>query len=97
MSATDSPNADLSSLESDIAALKRDVASLIGHLKVGVSDSAHSAAEQIGNSSTRLYDMAIAEGCTAAKAAASRVGEQPLMYLLIAVGLGFAGGRLLSR
>ena len=97
MSATDNRNADLSSLESDIAALKRDVASLIGHLKAGVTDGAQSAAEQIGSGSTRLYDMAMAESCHAVKAVAGRVGEQPLMCLLVALGLGFAGGRLLSR
>ncbi len=97
MSATDSRGGDLSSLESDIAALKRDVASLIGHLKVGVTDSAQTAAEQIGGGSTRLYDLAIEESSKAAKVVASRVGEQPLMCLAIALGLGFVGGRLLVR
>jgi hypothetical protein len=97
MSATDSRGGDLASLESDIAALKRDVASLIGHLKAGVTGGAQSAAEQIGDESARLYGIAMADCTGAAKAVATRVGEQPLMCLAIALGLGFAGGRLLAR
>jgi hypothetical protein len=97
MSATDSRGGDLSSLESDIAALKRDVASLIGHLKVGVTGSAQAAADQIGGGSARLYDLAIEESSNAAKVVAGRVGEQPLLCLAIALGLGFVGGRLLVR
>ena len=62
-----------------------------------MNDSAHATAAQIGTESTRLYGLAMAEGCSAAKAVAARVGEQPLMYLAIALGLGFAGGRLLAR
>ena len=97
MSTTESRTADLSNLEADIAALKRDVASMIEHLRGDLAGRAQNAADQIGASTERLYGLAAAEGDLAAKAVASCVNQQPLMCLLAALGLGFVGGRLLSR
>ncbi len=97
MTSSDFPNTDVSSLEADIAALKRDISDLIDHLKNGATRGAHTAAEQISAGSARLYDRAAAEGELAVKAVSSRVIEQPLMCVLVALGMGFIGGRLLPR
>jgi len=97
MSDANSRNPDLAALENDIATLKRDVASLIGHLKAGIANGAQGAAGQIEDGAASLYNMASAEGDRAVKAVIRQVEEQPLLCLLIALGVGYVGGRLLSR
>ena len=90
-------NATLTGLENDIASLKRDVASLIGHLKVGAADGAQGAARHIGDGASGLYDILATESGRAAKGISRQIEQQPLIALLIAIGIGYAGGRFLSR
>ena len=95
MSAT--TTTDLESLQKDIAALKHDVGSLLEHLKTGASNGAQSAADQIDDSARRLYRTVASEGERSVKAVSAQIEEQPLVALLIALGIGYFGGRLLSR
>lgn len=96
MSDTTNSN-DLAALQADMTALKRDVASLVQHLANGASKSAQDAASQIDDSARRLYRSAAAEGDRSIKAIGAQVEAQPVVALLIAVGLGYLGGRLLTR
>ena len=96
MSDTTNSN-DLAALQNDIAALKRDVASLVQHLANGATKSAQDAAGQIDDSARRLYRTAAAEGDRSLKAISAQVEAQPLAALAIAVGIGYLGGRLLTR
>ena len=96
MSDTTSSN-DLAALQNDMAALKRDVASLVQHLANGATKSAQDAASQIDDGARRLYRTAAAEGDRSIKAISAQVEAQPVAALLIAVGLGYLGGRLLTR
>ena len=92
---------DLQAIVSDIASLKHDLAALAGHLKTGVSaaaaDGARSAAGQIGEEATHVYQTLEAQGERSATAITHYVKEQPAMSLLIAFAAGFLGSRLLSR
>jgi ElaB/YqjD/DUF883 family membrane-anchored ribosome-binding protein len=88
---------DLAALQEDIAALKRDVTNLIEHLKAGATGGAQSAAAQLDEGARRLYSSVAAEGERSVKAMSRQIEEQPLVALLIALGVGYVAGRLLSR
>ena len=84
-------------LQDDSATLKRDVASLIEHLKLGATTGAQSAAEQLEDGAHRICRGVAAEGERAAAVVCRQIEAQPLVALLIALGVGYIGGRLLSR
>jgi ElaB/YqjD/DUF883 family membrane-anchored ribosome-binding protein len=93
---TDTAN-DVNALREDIAALQRDVGILLGHLKAGAANGAQSAADQLEEGATRAYRHIAAEGARSVKAVERQVEDRPLMAVLIAAGVGYIGGRLLSR
>lgn len=97
MSSTDSPNVTLASLQDDVAALRRDLGSLLNHIKTGGAASAQAAAEQIEDGAANLFQGASDEGRKAAGAIIRQVEAQPVLALLVVLGVGFVGGRLLSR
>lgn len=97
MSLSGKTDADLAALHDDVIALKRDVTSLLEHLKLGATNGAQTAAERIDDGAKKIYRNVAAEGDRAAKAIGRQVEEQPLVALLIALGIGYVGGRLLSR
>jgi hypothetical protein len=77
---------DLQAITSDIAALKRDLASLLRNVKGDVAGEA-----------SRVYERMAAQGERSVKALGRQVDEQPVMSLLIAFAVGFIGSRFLSR
>jgi ElaB/YqjD/DUF883 family membrane-anchored ribosome-binding protein len=91
------PSAALATLQTDLAALKSDVALLLTHLRQGATAGAQTAADQIDDSARRLYRSIAAESAKPLKAIGAQIEEQPMMALLIAGGVGFCAGRLLSR
>ena len=95
----DSPNAemDLASFRDDLAALKRDVASLIEHLKGGATDKVQNAAAEIDRGARGFCHEAGAEGERSAKAIGAWVEKQPVLALLIALGVGYVGARAFLR
>lgn len=99
MTMTTSSNTDpgLAALKDDIAALQRDVATLLEHLQAGAANGARSAADQLDDSVHRIYRNVAAGGDRAVKGVSRQIEEQPLVALLIALGVGYVGGRLLSR
>jgi hypothetical protein len=90
-------DADLAALQSDMAMLKRDVALLLEHLKDGASNGAERAAGHLGDGARQVYRNVAAEGERSLKAIGAQIEEQPLVALLVALGVGYIGGRLLSR
>ena len=90
-------DADVAALRTEIAALKRGVMSLLEHLNGGATNGTQSAAEQDDDRAHRIYRSAAAEVEQATKAINRHVEEQPLIALLFALGIGYVGGRLLSR
>ena len=97
MSISTKQDSDLTAIQDDIAALKRDVANLVGHLKAGVTHSVKNAAALADDGSRRLYRNAAAEGERGLKTIGGQIERQPLISLLIAVGVGYIGGRVLAR
>jgi hypothetical protein len=92
---------DLEAIVSDLASLRRDITTLTDHLKIdaidGVRGAAREAAGHLGDEAERLYSSLAAQGERSLKALGRQVEEQPMMSLLLAFALGFAGSRLLSR
>lgn len=97
MSISGKTDPDVAALQDDIAALKHDLSSLLEHLKIGASNGAQTAAGRLDDGAQKIYRNVAAEGDRAAKAIGRQVEEQPLVALLIALGIGYVGGRLLSR
>jgi ElaB/YqjD/DUF883 family membrane-anchored ribosome-binding protein len=97
MNASTKSEPDLAVLQDDMAALKRDVASLIEHLRAGATSGAHNAADYLDDGARRLYRTMAAESQRSAKALGEQVEEHPLAALLIALGVGYVSGRFLSR
>jgi hypothetical protein len=97
MSGSTKTDADVVALRDDLAALKRDVTSLIEHLKNGATKTAQGAAAQFDDGAQRLYRNITAEGERSVKAVSRQVEEQPLTAMLIALGVGYVAGRILMR
>jgi len=97
MSALMNADPDLAVLREDLAVLKRDVASLIEHMKCGATNTVQNAADQIDRGVRSLRQQAGAEGERSAKAISDFVEKQPFIALMIAVGIGYIGARVLRR
>ena len=95
----ESKNAEtgLAAFRDDLAALRRDVSSLIEHVKGGATDGVHNAAEQIDRKARGFCHEAGAEGERSAKAVGAWVEKQPVLALLIALGVGYVGARAFLR
>jgi hypothetical protein len=88
---------DVAAFRDDLAALKHDVASLIDHVKGGATDKVHNAAEQLDRGARGFCHEAGAEGERSAKAIGAWVEKQPVLALLIALGVGYVGARAFLR
>jgi ElaB/YqjD/DUF883 family membrane-anchored ribosome-binding protein len=97
MSAAKNTDTDLNALRDDLAALKNDMASLVANMTASAASGAQSAASQIDQKARDAYRTATAEGDRAAKLVGQKVEEQPITALLIALGIGYISGRILSR
>jgi hypothetical protein len=97
----DGTNPDLEAIVEDLASLRRDIAALTDHLKIGAINGAKGAAREaaghLGEEAERLYGSLAAQGERSMKALSRQVEEQPIMSLLLAFALGFAGSRWLAR
>ena len=97
MSSTATTDQTLAALQADVAALKQDLTNLLSHLKTGATGSAQAAAAQIDAGAQNLYRNAAVGGERSLKALGQQIEEQPLLALLVLLGVGYVGGRLLTR
>ncbi len=97
MSATATPNPEFTALRSDFAKLQSDVSGLFEHLKTNASSSANGAAKYIDDNARQIYSGATALGEQSVGMISKRIEEQPVTAMLIALGLGYIGGRVMSR
>jgi hypothetical protein len=97
MAESTNPEFDLAALRDDLATLKRDVAGLIEHVKGGAADTVHNAADEIDRQARGLCHEAGAQGARSAKAIGAWVEKQPVLALLIALGVGYVGARAFLR
>ena len=93
--------ADFDAIVEDLAALKRDFAALMGHIKSGAfngtSDAAETVIGELGDRAERLYEGAAAQGKRSAKAIGRQVDAHPIASLLLAFAAGFIASRFLTR
>ena len=97
MSASTNVDSDLQQFREDLGALKRDVASLIEHMKGGAANTVQNAAGEVERRVRSLTEQAGAEGDRSAKALQVFLQNQPVLALTIAVGIGYLGARVLRR
>ena len=92
---------DLDAIAKDLATLRRDLSTLMEHMKSGAiggaNGMARDAADRLGDEGRRLYDNLAMQGERSLLAIGRQVDEQPLMSLMLAFALGFVGSRWLSR
>jgi len=94
---TEKANPDLATVQADLAALKRDVKDLVAHMKSAATSSASDAIETSEVSARKFLQDIVNEGERSMKAVGQKVEDQPITALLIAFGVGYLGGRVLSR
>ena len=97
MTESKSAEMDLAAFRDDLAALRADVSSLIEHVKGEATDKVQNAAEQIDRGARGFCHEAGAEGERSAKAIGAWVEKQPVLALLIALGVGYVGARAFLR
>ena len=86
---------DLALFREDLDALKRDVASLIEHMKGGTTNTVQNVSGQVERRVRSFRQQAGAERDRTAKALNLLVQNQPYVALTIAVGIGYVGARVL--
>ena len=90
-------NSDIELFREDLLALKRDVASLIEHMRGGATNTVQDAAGQIIQRVRSLRQEAGAQGDRSAKALNLFIENQPVAALSIAIAVGYVGARVLQR
>ena len=90
-------DSDIELFREDLLALKRDVASLIEHMKGGATNTVQDAADQIKQRVWSLRQEAGAQGDRSARAINLLIENQPVAALSIAVAVGYVGARVLRR
>lgn len=97
MTALVNSSTDYSALQSDLAKVKTDLAALVEHFGKSASNGARDVTAQIDAGARGLARDVAATSDSAVTAISHQIEKQPLVVLMIALGLGFVGGRLLSR
>jgi hypothetical protein len=97
MSASMDSDPDIALFREDLVILKRDVASLIEHIKGGATNNVQIATNQIERHVRSLRQEAGAQGERSTQAVRVFTEKQPLVALIIAVGIGYVGARVLRR
>jgi len=92
---------DLAAIRDDLDALKSDLGVLLKHVKSGavdgVGDEAKRLYGKLSAQSGELYGKFTDQSGETLETFARQIEENPLASLLIAFGVGFLAGRILSR
>jgi hypothetical protein len=97
MSTNSAGNSEYAALRNDFAKLQADVSGLFEHLKTNAASTANGAAKYVDDNARQMYKSASELGEQSASAIGKRIEEQPLVAMLIVLGLGYIGGRVMSR
>ena len=97
MSASMDSDPDIALFREDLVILKREVPSLIEHIKGGATNKVQNATNQVERHVRSLRQEAGAQGERSAQAVRVFTEKQPLVALIIAVGIGYVGARVLGR
>jgi ElaB/YqjD/DUF883 family membrane-anchored ribosome-binding protein len=92
---------DFDAIVDDLAALRRDFATLMDQLRSGtfesLNDAAASKISEVSDRASHLYDRVKAQGERSARTIGHEVEKRPVASLLIAFAVGFIASRLLIR
>ena len=94
MSASMDSDPDVALFREDLVILKRDVASLIEHIKGRATNKVQNANNQVER---HVRSLRQAQRERSAQAIRVFTEKQPLVALIIAVGIGYVGARVLRR
>ena len=97
MSASMDSDPDIGLFRQDHVILKRDDASLIEHIKGGAANNVQNAINRVERHVRSLGQEAGAQGDRSARAVRVFTEKQPLVALIIAVGIGYVGARVFRR
>jgi hypothetical protein len=97
MSASMESDTDIALVREDLVILKRDVASLIEHIKGGATNKVQNATNQVERHLRSVRQEAGVQGERSAEAVRVFTEKQPLVALIIAVGIGYVGARVFRR
>ena len=97
MSASMDSDPDIVLFREDLVLLKRDVSSLIEPIKGGATNNVQNATNQIERHVRSLHQEAGAQGERSAQVVSVFTEKQPLVALIIAVGIGYLGARVARR
>ena len=92
---------DIDQVKEDIAALTRDLASLIDKKKSvavdGSGEAVRETVEELGAKARVLYERVADQGERSARSVGRQIETQPVLSLLVAFAVGFCASRLLAR
>lgn len=92
---------DMQAVKNDIAALRRDLATLVSQMSnsavANTRKAAQSAADQVSAEANRVYDNVSTGAERSVKALSRTVDEQPVTALLVVFALGVLGSALFWR
>ena len=88
---------ELGSVRNDLAVLRSDVELLLQHLSIGARDGIEIAMDQIGEGAGRFTQRLSERGRKTTDAVDAWVEQKPFLALLIALGAGYLGARVLRR
>ena len=95
MNASMTVEPDLATVREDLDVLRRDVASLLDHIKVGATNTVQNAAGDVERRVRLLGEQAGVERDRSTAALSLFVQNQPLVALTLAAGFGYVGARML--
>jgi len=93
----DEVSPELEKVCADVAALKRDLAAALAHLKSGTINGTPSLADQLADTAAGLSGDIAALRDRGVKSLGEHIEKQPLISVLIAFATGLLVSRIISR
>ena len=90
-------DADITALRDDFNVMRKDMATLVEHVRGNVANSANVATSQLTSNARDLYSSAASNGEQSAKVVYRQIEDHPVAAALIVLGAAYLGGRLITR
>ncbi|MBB4062897.1 hypothetical protein [Gellertiella hungarica] len=88
---------DIAALREDLNSLRADLASLVSNLKSDATRGMSRGANQFDENMQALYRSALNSGEEHARQIGRKIEDHPLLAIMLVLGAGYLGGRMLSR